>query len=112
MSWALTYNDSSNKTDWSRLYETVNQTVLKPQLQENYMPDVRNMTLRDALYLLESKLKVLRKEKEKCCTGYCPGANITKTQTVTLLLNMKKLSDILYKVHITASLGQPILHIN
>jgi cell division protein FtsI (penicillin-binding protein 3) len=53
------------------------------------MPDVRNMTLRDALYVLESSgVKVLAKGKGKVLMqDVNPGTAITKKQTVTLLLN-------------------------
>jgi cell division protein FtsI (penicillin-binding protein 3) len=68
----------------------VQQTTLKPALAgKAIMPDVRNMTLKDALYLLESKgVKVTAKGKGKVLMqDIAPGTNITKAQTVTLLLN-------------------------
>jgi cell division protein FtsI (penicillin-binding protein 3) len=47
------------------------------------------MTLKDALYLLESKgVKVTAKGKGKVLMqDIAPGTNINKAQTVTLLLN-------------------------
>jgi cell division protein FtsI (penicillin-binding protein 3) len=53
------------------------------------MPDVKGMTLKDALYLLENmNLKVTIKGKGKVVAqDVFPGATIIKNQTVTLLLN-------------------------
>ena len=53
------------------------------------MPDVSNMTLKDALYLLENmNLKVIVKGKGKIVAqDILPGTSIQKNQTVTLLLN-------------------------
>jgi cell division protein FtsI (penicillin-binding protein 3) len=65
------------------------QATLKPALTgKSIMPDVRSMTLKDALYLLESKgLKVATKGKGKVLMqDITPGTTITKAQTVTLLL--------------------------
>jgi cell division protein FtsI (penicillin-binding protein 3) len=86
----VAYKDSANKASWSQVSETVQQTTLKPALAgKAIMPDVRNMTLKDALYLLESKgVKVTAKGKGKVLMqDIAPGTNITKAQTVTLLLN-------------------------
>jgi cell division protein FtsI (penicillin-binding protein 3) len=53
------------------------------------LPDVRNMTQKAALYLLEGKgLKVTAKGKGKVLMqDIAPGSNISKTTNVTLLLN-------------------------
>jgi cell division protein FtsI (penicillin-binding protein 3) len=53
------------------------------------MPDVRHMALKDALYLLESKgVKVTAKGRGKVLMqDIAPGTNLSKTQSVTLLLN-------------------------
>ena len=53
------------------------------------MPDVKKMTLKDALYLLESmNLKVAIKGKGKVVAqDILPGTSIKKNQTVTLLLD-------------------------
>jgi cell division protein FtsI (penicillin-binding protein 3) len=70
--------------------EAGQKSVIKPALAGKVqMPDVRNMTLKDALYLLEGKgLKVTAKGKGKVLMqDIAPGSNISKTTTVTLLLN-------------------------
>lgn len=53
------------------------------------MPDVSAMTLKDALYLLESlQLDVKVKGRGKVVAqDILPGAPVKKNQTVTLLLN-------------------------
>jgi cell division protein FtsI (penicillin-binding protein 3) len=53
------------------------------------MPDVRYMTLRDALYVLESmNLKVTVQGRGKVLMqDVLPGASINKDQRITLLLN-------------------------
>lgn len=53
------------------------------------LPDVRNMTLRDALYVLENlNVKVVAKGRGKVVMqDLLPGTPISKGQTVTLLLN-------------------------
>jgi cell division protein FtsI (penicillin-binding protein 3) len=56
---------------------------------KNLVPDVRYMTLRDALYALESKgVKVVVKGRGKVVAqDILPGTPITKNTTVTILLN-------------------------
>lgn len=86
----VSYKDSSEKNSWSNASEAAQQTVLKPAIERKaVMPDVRNMTLRDALYLLEQRgLKVATKGQGKVLMqDINPGASITKSQSVTLLLN-------------------------
>jgi cell division protein FtsI (penicillin-binding protein 3) len=53
------------------------------------MPDVRYMTLRDALYVLENmNLKVTVQGRGKVLMqDVLPGASINKDQRITLLLN-------------------------
>ena len=53
------------------------------------MPSVINMTLKDALYLLESKdVSVLIKGRGKVVAQtIAPGADIVKNQKITLILN-------------------------
>jgi cell division protein FtsI (penicillin-binding protein 3) len=85
----VSYKDSSVKADWSLASGMAQQATLKPALTgKSIMPDVRSMTLKDALYLLESKgLKVATKGKGKVLMqDITPGGTITKAQTVTLLL--------------------------
>lgn len=84
------YKDSSANASWSAATETAQQTILKTSVAgKNKMPDVRNMTLRDALYLLESKgLKITTKGRGKVLMqDIAPGAAILNKQSVTLLLN-------------------------
>ena len=88
--FGMVYKDSANKQPWSVVMEAGQKSVIKPALAGKVqMPDVRNMTLKDALYLLEAKgLKVTAKGKGKVLMqDIAPGSNISKTTTVTLLLN-------------------------
>jgi cell division protein FtsI (penicillin-binding protein 3) len=88
--FGMAYKDSANKQTWSVVMEAGQKSVIKPALAGKVqMPDVRNMTLKDALYLLEGKgLKVTAKGKGKVLMqDIAPGSNISKTTTVTLLLN-------------------------
>lgn len=84
------YKDSAGNTVWGSVTETPQQTTVKAIANSKaVMPDVRNMALRDALYLLEGKgLKVTAKGRGKVVAqDVMPGAAISKTQSVTLLLN-------------------------
>jgi cell division protein FtsI (penicillin-binding protein 3) len=88
--FGIAYKDSANKQPWSIVVETQQKAVVKPTIAGDVqMPDVRSMTLKDALYLLEGKgLKVTAKGKGKVLMqDIAPGSKITKTTTVTLLLN-------------------------
>ncbi|MFL5787203.1 MAG: PASTA domain-containing protein [Flavisolibacter sp.] len=53
------------------------------------MPDVRSMTLKDAVYLLENmNMKVALSGRGKVVAqDVLPGTLINKNQTVTILLN-------------------------
>jgi cell division protein FtsI (penicillin-binding protein 3) len=53
------------------------------------MPDVKSMTMKDALYLLENmNMKVVVKGRGKVVAqDVLPGTVLSKTQTVTILLN-------------------------
>jgi cell division protein FtsI (penicillin-binding protein 3) len=82
--------DSSNNNNWSWMYNNNNKPVLKAEpVAKNTMPDVKNMTLKDALYLLENMdVKVLVKGRGKVVAqDVLPGTLINKNRTVTLLLN-------------------------
>ena len=82
--------DSSYKNSWSWIYSNNYKPVVKSKtISKNTMPDVKNMTLKDALYLLENmNIKVLTKGKGKVAAqDVLPGTIINKNQTVTLLLN-------------------------
>jgi cell division protein FtsI (penicillin-binding protein 3) len=86
----VNHTDSSNKNSWSWIYNNNYRPVVKAEpIAENTMPDVRNMTLKDALYLLESRnIQVLVKGRGKVVAqDVLPGTAINKNQTVTLLLN-------------------------
>ena len=53
------------------------------------MPDVRNMSLKDALYILENmNVKVIAKGRGKVAAqDILPGTPVTKNQNIILLLN-------------------------
>ena len=67
-------------------YQPVAKTIAD---EKNLMPDVRYMTLKDALYILENrKIKVIAKGKGRVVAqDILPGTPLTKTTTITLLLN-------------------------
>lgn len=87
----ISYLDSMDKaTTFSQLYpfnyKPVSKTVLDTKA---VMPDVRHMTLRDALYVLESRnIKVTVKGKGKVeAQDILPGTPLKKAPTVTILLD-------------------------
>ena len=69
--------------------EAAATTVAKKEVSKNLMPDVRNMTLRDALYVLEPmNVKVQLKGKGKVLMqDIAPGTPLTKNNNVILVLN-------------------------
>jgi cell division protein FtsI (penicillin-binding protein 3) len=82
--------DSSSKNSWSWIYDNNYKPVVKTgTVSKNTMPDVRNMTIKDALYLLENmNVKVFLKGRGKVVAqDIIPGTALNKNQTVTLLLN-------------------------
>lgn len=84
------HTDSSNKSSWSWVYSNNYKPVVKAEaVSKNTMPDVKNMTLKDALYLLENmNVKVLVKGRGKVVAqDILPGTALNKNRTVTLLLN-------------------------
>jgi len=86
----VSHIDSSYKNSWCWIYNSSYQPVLKAEtISKNTMPDVKSMTLKDALYLLENmNLKVQVKGRGKVVAqDILPGTAIKKNQTVTLLLN-------------------------
>lgn len=86
----VNHTDSSNKNSWSWVYSNKYKPVVKAEtISKNIMPDVRNMTLKDALYLLENMdIKVLIKGKGKVVAqDIVSGTTLNKNQIVTLLLN-------------------------
>ena len=84
------HTDSSSKNSWSWIYSNNYKPVVKAELvSKNTMPDVRAMTMKDALYLLENmNIKVIVKGRGKVVAqDVLAGTAINKNQTVTLLLN-------------------------
>ncbi|MBC7829423.1 MAG: transpeptidase family protein [Chitinophagaceae bacterium] len=85
----IDYKDSVNKNDWSRLYAVNYNPVLNMQpVQKDFMPDVKGMGLKDALYLLENApVKVVIKGRGKVkAQSVAPGSALSKNQTVTIEL--------------------------
>ncbi|HUC81661.1 MAG TPA: penicillin-binding protein, partial [Flavisolibacter sp.] len=87
----VAYLDSADKAaPYSQVHTSNYKPVAKGVVDsKNLMPDVRYMTLRDALYILENKnVKVQVKGKGKVIAqDVLPGTPINKKTTVTLLLN-------------------------
>jgi cell division protein FtsI (penicillin-binding protein 3) len=86
----VAYSDSSGKSDWGRVYESINQPVLKREIVDRQsMPDVRGMGLKDALYLLENmNMRVDSRGIGKVkLQSIEPGRLITKNQIISLDLN-------------------------
>lgn len=82
--------DSANKNSWSMVYGNNFQPVIKGlPTSKNTMPDVRHMTMKDALYELENmNLKVSMRGRGKVVAqNVMPGVPVTKNQTIMLLLN-------------------------
>lgn len=82
--------DSAGTNGWSEVHDNNYRPVVRSeQMVKNVMPDVRRMTLKDALYLLENRnMKVTVKGKGKVVAqDILPGSPITKNQNVTILLN-------------------------
>lgn len=86
----IMYSDSTSKQTWSTIYTNPVQPVIKSSVvQKKVMPDVRNMSLKDALYVLENmNVKVISKGKGKVIAqDILPGTPVTKNQNIILLLN-------------------------
>ncbi len=88
----IRYIDSMQKgASLSQVYPVNYKPVAKPAYSgsKNIMPDVRYMTLRDALHELESRnIKVTVKGRGKVAAqDVLPGIPLTKNTTVTILLN-------------------------
>ncbi|NTS40231.1 transpeptidase family protein [Flavisolibacter sp. BT320] len=88
----IRYIDSMQKgASLSQVYPVNYKPVAKPAYSgaKNIMPDVRYMTLRDALHELESRnIKVTVKGRGKVAAqDVLPGTPLTKNTTVTILLN-------------------------
>jgi cell division protein FtsI (penicillin-binding protein 3) len=84
------YKDSAQGKTWSVIHSSYAGNVVKPAtIKKKVIPDVRNMTLRDALYVLESlDVTVQAKGKGKVLMqDILPGTPLGKNQTIILLLN-------------------------
>ncbi|MGV3530468.1 MAG: penicillin-binding protein [Flavisolibacter sp.] len=82
--------NAGKDADWSAVYgRGVAQAARPLPMQKDVMPDVRNMTLKDALFALESGgYTVNVKGKGKVVAqDILPGTAVRKGQPVTLLLN-------------------------
>ncbi|HEX6333092.1 MAG TPA: penicillin-binding protein [Flavisolibacter sp.] len=82
--------DSTKDQSWGSISSDRLNIVMRPgNVQKNRMPDVRHMTLKDALYMLENmNLKVIVKGRGRVVAqDVQPGEPINKQQEVTLLLN-------------------------
>jgi cell division protein FtsI (penicillin-binding protein 3) len=86
----ISYADSTTKQIWSTIYSNPVEPIIKSSVvQKKMVPDVRNMSLKDALYLLENmSVKVITKGRGKVVAqDILPGTPVTKNQNITLLLN-------------------------
>lgn len=87
----IRYTDSAgNGGEWANVHTyNYNPVATGVNAGKNAVPDVRHMTLKDALYALESrKIKVTTKGRGKVMVqDLLPGTPITKNTTVTILLN-------------------------
>jgi cell division protein FtsI (penicillin-binding protein 3) len=86
----MRYADSGMQQPWSRIYTNPQKPVVKPApVVKKQIPDVRNMGLKDALYVLENmNVKVITKGRGKVVAqDILPGTAVTKNQSITLLLN-------------------------
>lgn len=84
------YRDSSRKSNWTTVSNNLKKPVVKATAVGNKtVPDVRNMTLKDALYVLENlDLRVSVKGRGKVVAqDVAAGTLVRKDQTITLLLN-------------------------
>jgi cell division protein FtsI (penicillin-binding protein 3) len=75
---------------WSTVYTNPEKPIVKATpVEKKIIPDVRNMSLKDALYLLENmNVKVVTKGRGKVVAQtIVPGTPAIKNQTITLLLN-------------------------
>lgn len=86
----VSHVDSSGNKGWSLVYNRNFKPVVKQEsVAANTMPDLHNMTLKDAIYLLENmNLKVSVKGRGKVVAqDVLPGSPVSKNQTITVLLN-------------------------
>ena len=84
------YKDAAGSNTWSVVNSDYSQQVVRPAaIAKKVIPDVRNMTLKDALYVLENEgVKVVAKGRGKVVVqDILPGTPIKKGQTISLVLN-------------------------
>ena len=82
--------DSVGQNNWALLQNSQYRAVMKTDSISKFaIPDVRHMTLKDALYLLENRnVKVIVKGKGRVVAqDILPGTPIKKNQTLTILLH-------------------------
>jgi cell division protein FtsI (penicillin-binding protein 3) len=81
----VVYNDSVKQANWSSVYASNFQPVLKERIINSIlMPDIKGMGLKDAIYLLENMgLKVQTKGKGKVMVqSILAGTTLAKGMTV------------------------------
>ncbi len=86
----VNYTDSTDRSGWSRLYASNEQTVINKQnITRQVIPNVKGMGLKDAIYLMESMdIKVRTSGKGKVISqSVTPGMPIQKNQIVSLELD-------------------------
>ena len=84
------YKDSTSKTKWGTVYNNPTKPVVKSTaVGKRTIPDVRNMSLKDALYVLENlDVKVAARGRGRVVAqDIIAGSPVVKNQTITLLLN-------------------------
>lgn len=89
-SMKVKYKDSSSKGSWNVVYNNPARPVIKPAIVgKKTIPDVRNMSLKDALYVLENmNVKVVARGRGRVVAqDVAAGTQVRKNQTITLLLN-------------------------
>jgi cell division protein FtsI (penicillin-binding protein 3) len=87
---SVKYRDAGKAEGWSQVVTADGTTEISSVgVSKKGIPDVRYMTLRDALYLLENlNVKVAARGRGKIVMqDLAPGTPITKNQTITLVLN-------------------------
>lgn len=86
----IRYKDSAKTSEMGVMNVAANSSTIKAREETpKKVPDVRNMTIREAVYILENlNIKVIIKGRGKVIMqDLAPGTPIAKGQFVTLLLN-------------------------
>jgi len=86
----LEARDSAGSGSWAKVYSMNYRPVVKDiPVSKSLMPELKGMTLKDALYELENRsLKVAVRGRGKVVAqDILPGTPVRKNETVTLLLN-------------------------